>query len=118
MIDTFADRSGENFRIQIGMADRVQTAQDTLFGGPPVVDDVVEFPIPRNRRRRASDGRQPCNGELLRVEDAADYLGVSPGTLRNWLSERRIAYVKVGRLTRIRRSVLTEFVERNTVTAA
>jgi excisionase family DNA binding protein len=36
---------------------------------------------------------------LLSVEAAAQYLGVSPGTLRNWVSARRIEYVKVGRLT-------------------
>jgi len=56
--------------------------------------------------------------QLLTVEDAAAYLDISPGTLRNWLSERRITYVKVGRLTRVRRSVLDAYIEQNTVKAA
>ena len=55
---------------------------------------------------------------LLNVDEAAGYLGVSPGTLRNWLSERRLPYVKVGRLTRISRRSLDEFIEKHTVAEA
>jgi excisionase family DNA binding protein len=33
---------------------------------------------------------------LLSVDEAAEYLGISAGTLRNWISMRRIEYVKVG----------------------
>jgi excisionase family DNA binding protein len=40
---------------------------------------------------------------LLSVGEAAQYLGISAGTLRNWISLRRIEHVKVGRLTRIAR---------------
>ncbi len=56
-------------------------------------------------------------GPLLSVEQAADYLGVRPGTLRNWLSVRRITYVKVGRLTKIPLPALERFVRDNTVEA-
>lgn len=52
---------------------------------------------------------------LLSVEQAAEYLGVSPGTLRNWLSARRIAYVKVGRLTRLSSETLDRFIAEHTV---
>ena len=55
------------------------------------------------------------HGPLLSVEQAADYLGVSPGTLRNWLSARRIAYVKVGRLTRLSSETLDRFIAEHTV---
>jgi excisionase family DNA binding protein len=55
------------------------------------------------------------HGPLLSVEQAAEYLGVSAGTLRNWLSARRIAYVKVGRLTRLSSDTLDRFIAEHTV---
>ncbi len=62
--------------------------------------------------------RRPVLSErphLLSVEEAADYLGISAGTMRNWLSMRRIEYVKVGRLTRIRLATLDRYIAANTV---
>ena len=56
-------------------------------------------------------------GPLLSVADAADYLGISAGTLRNWLSMRRIDYVKVGRLTKLSRDTLDRYIAENTVEA-
>lgn len=56
-------------------------------------------------------------GPLLSVEQAAEYIGVRPGTLRNWLSARRIAYVKVGRLTRVSSDTLNRFIAEHTVTS-
>ena len=49
------------------------------------------------------------------MEEAADYLGISSGTMRNWLSMRRVEYVKVGRLTRISQAALDRYVTVNTV---
>jgi excisionase family DNA binding protein len=54
-------------------------------------------------------------GPLLSVDEAAEYLGVQPGTLSNWLSARRIAYVKVGRLTRLSSDTLNRFIVEHTV---
>ncbi len=56
-------------------------------------------------------------GPLLSVGEAADYLGISPGTLRNWLSMRRITYVKVGRLTKLSQDTLDRYVAEHTVEA-
>jgi excisionase family DNA binding protein len=55
---------------------------------------------------------------LLSVDAAAAYLGISPGTLRNWISMRRIEYVKVGRLTRFSVAALDRYVLTHTVRAA
>ncbi len=55
---------------------------------------------------------------LLSVDAAAQYLGVSPGTLRNWVSMRRIEYVKVGRLTRFSSAALDRYIAAHTVEAA
>lgn len=63
-------------------------------------------------RRPVSAAR---GGPLLSVDEAAEYLGVQPGTLRNWLSARRIAYVKVGRLTRLSSDTLNRFIVEHTV---
>jgi excisionase family DNA binding protein len=61
--------------------------------------------------------KDPRPGPLMSVEQAAEYLGVRPGTLRNWLSARRIAYVKVGRLTRLSSETLNRFIAEHTVTS-
>jgi len=66
---------------------------------------------------RNSGATTDQHGPLLSVEQAAEYLGVSPGTLRNWLSARRIAYVKVGRLTRLSSETLDRFISEHTVTS-
>ena len=54
---------------------------------------------------------------LLSVEEAAQYLRISPGTMRNWLSMRRIEHVKVGRLTRVSQSTLDRYIADHTVRA-
>jgi excisionase family DNA binding protein len=58
-----------------------------------------------------------AGGDLLDVPSAAAYIGVSVGTLRNWLSMRKLAYVKVGRLTKLSRRELDRFIAANTVDA-
>ncbi len=57
------------------------------------------------------------SARLLSVGEAADYLGISSGTLRNWLSMRRLAYVKIGRLTKLSKAVLDRFIAEHTVPA-
>lgn len=54
---------------------------------------------------------------LLSVEDAAAYLGISTGTMRNWISMRRIEHVKVGRLTRVSQGTLDRYIVGHTVQA-
>jgi excisionase family DNA binding protein len=56
-----------------------------------------------------------CESGMVAVKEAAEYLGISSGTLRNWLSAKRLDYVKVGRLTRICRDVLARYVTTHTV---
>ena len=53
----------------------------------------------------------------MTVAESAAYLGIAEGTLRNWLSARRLPFVKVGRLTRLSRLALEKFIEENTVEA-
>lgn len=59
------------------------------------------------------------NDPLLTQEQAAEVLGVKPGTLEVWRCTKRygLAYVKVGRNVRYRRSALDTFVAARTVAA-
>ena len=53
--------------------------------------------------------------EILRTDEAATYLGVSPQTLAKWrLTGDGPVYIKLGRRVRYRRATLDEFVSRKT----
>jgi excisionase family DNA binding protein len=47
---------------------------------------------------------------LLSVPEAAKCLGISPNTLNCWVSQRRIAYTKIGRRTMFKPSELNSFI--------
>ena len=55
--------------------------------------------------------------DLLTSGQAADYLGVSVGTLEVWRCTKRYAipFIKVGRLVRYRKSALDDFLMQRTV---
>lgn len=57
------------------------------------------------------------NVELLNSDQAAAYIGVSPGTLEVWRCTKRyhIPFIKVGRLVRYRKSELDSFLEQRTI---
>lgn len=44
------------------------------------------------------------SGDLLTVEQAADYLNITDHFVRRLIRERRIPFLKVGRLVRFRRA--------------
>lgn len=48
-------------------------------------------------------------GELLTVEQAADYLNITDHFVRRLIRERRIPFLKVGRLVRLRRTDLDDY---------
>jgi excisionase family DNA binding protein len=52
---------------------------------------------------------------LLGVKEAAIRLGITEGTLRHWLSQRRLPYIKLGRRTLLNPRELERIIERNTV---
>ena len=61
----------------------------------------------------------PSNPELLNSYQAAEYIGVTPGTLEVWRCTKRyhIPFIKVGRLVRYRKSALDIFLDQQTVDA-
>jgi excisionase family DNA binding protein len=69
-------------------------------------------------RKSSADKIQPSQEPssllpLLNVPDAAKLLGIKAWTLRQWLSQRRIAFYKVGRLTKIKQDDVAAFIEAN-----
>jgi excisionase family DNA binding protein len=58
-----------------------------------------------------------ARSRLLTIEQAAEQLGVSPRMIRRLTGNRRLPFVKVGRLVRFRESDIAEFVDEWTVPA-
>ncbi len=54
---------------------------------------------------------------LLTISEAAAYLGLSKLTLYEWVSQRKIEYVKVGRLVKFDQRQLERWIEKHTIKA-
>lgn len=67
--------------------------------------EVLEYFAPRSEPR------------LLNEKEAADYLRVSPETLRRYRRRRRLAFVKVGRRPLYSVAQLEAFIHKNVVPA-
>jgi excisionase family DNA binding protein len=55
--------------------------------------------------------------ELLTVPEAARLLRLQPSTIRSWILNRRLPFVKLGRLVRIRKADCTALIIESTVPA-
>ena len=64
-----------------------------------------------NENQRAS----PMTRRLLNIKEVADYTGLSPYTLYTMVSQRRIPFVKLGRLTKFDRYELDRWISRQSV---
>lgn len=56
--------------------------------------------------------------ELLTVPEAAAMLRLRPSTVRAWICKRKIPFVKLGRLVRIKRSDAEQIIESSVVAAS
>ncbi len=54
---------------------------------------------------------------LITIKEASEYLGIKVNTLYSWVSQKKIDYVKMGRLTKFDIRVLDKFIENNTIEA-
>ncbi len=57
----------------------------------------------------------PLTRRLISVQEAADYIGLSPDTVYTMVSQRRIPYVKVGRRTMFDVGLLDAWIKQRTV---
>ena len=46
---------------------------------------------------------------LLTAAEAADYLRISEWTLRHWVSDKKIRFIKIGRAVPFKKTTLTDF---------
>jgi excisionase family DNA binding protein len=60
---------------------------------------------------------EPNLRRLVDIRVLADYLGISPDTGYTMVSQRRIPYVKVGRLLRFDLKAIDEWLDKKTVMA-
>ncbi|GGV01636.1 hypothetical protein GCM10010495_10940 [Kitasatospora herbaricolor] len=67
--------------------------------------------MPENSNRRSTNTSE----QYLTVGQVAERLGTSERFPRRLISERRIAFVKIGSHVRISESVLAAYIEANTV---
>ena len=63
------------------------------------------------RTTRAAQGQDVDRGPLLTVAQAGEYLGTGERFIRRLITERRIAYVRVGKYVRLERATLDAFVD-------
>lgn len=58
---------------------------------------------------------RPIERRLLTIQEVANYTGLSVHTLYAMVSQRRIPYVKVGRLTKFDLRLLDDWLKQHTV---
>ena len=52
---------------------------------------------------------------LLTVDETAAYLGIAKLTVYDWVSKRKIGYVKIGRLVKFDQQTLDKWIDQHTV---
>lgn len=55
------------------------------------------------------------NQPLMNISETSKFLGVSSGTLYVWVCQKRIPYVKIGRLTKFDQKDLSTWIEQRKV---
>ena len=58
-------------------------------------------------------GNQPALSELLTAGEAAEYLRISEWTLRHWVSDKKIRFIKIGGAVRFKKAHLDRFLQDN-----
>ncbi len=54
---------------------------------------------------------------LITIKEASEYLGIKVNTLYSWVSQKKIDYIKMGRLIKYDIKVLDKYIENNSVEA-
>ena len=55
------------------------------------------------------------NKRLLNINELSEYIGLSTSTIYSWVSQRRIPFVKCGRLTKFDLERINEWIEESSV---
>lgn len=92
----------ERERIRFYQPSRIKTFlsgidSDRVVSEKPAVSDIIS-----NQK------------QLLNTKEASEFLGIRKSTLYEWVVQKKISYVKVGRLTKFRRENLEKWLKRRT----
>ena len=71
--------------------------------------------IRKNQTKRLASRENLHDQRLLNIKETAAYTGLSVHTIYTMVSQRRIPYVKVGRLTKFDRTLLDKWLRDHTV---
>ena len=55
----------------------------------------------------------PNERQLLTAKEAAEFLCISENTIRQWIWQRRLPVIRLGRAVRLRREDLEQLIERS-----
>jgi excisionase family DNA binding protein len=55
----------------------------------------------------------PDDRQMLTAREAAVFLGLSENTIRQWIWQRRLPVIRLGRAVRLRRADLEQLIERS-----
>ncbi len=66
---------------------------------------------------KTADKVNKMQKRLITIKEASEYLGISVNTLYSWVSQKKIDYVKIGRLTKFDLKIIDKFIENNSVEA-
>lgn len=53
------------------------------------------------------------NKRLINIQELSEYIGLSKNTIYSWVSQRRIPFVKCGRLTKFDLKRIDSWIEEN-----
>ncbi len=55
------------------------------------------------------------NKRLININELSEYIGLSTSTIYSWVSQRRIPFVKCGRLTKFDLQRINDWIEESSV---
>lgn len=86
------------------------------FALPSQVKDFLNDASPQSivSEKGIVSGQISKEKQLLNTKEASEFLGISKNTLYEWIIQKRIPHVKVGRLVKFRREDLEEWLRKRT----
>jgi excisionase family DNA binding protein len=66
-----------------------------------------------SEKRNVSE-KIPKQKQLLDMNEASEFLGISKNTLYEWVIQKKVPFVKVGRLTKFKKEALEAWLEQRT----
>ncbi|MBI5453937.1 MAG: helix-turn-helix domain-containing protein, partial [Deltaproteobacteria bacterium] len=84
------------------------------FCSPKRLKNILESLSPSgiDSGNRIVSEKIPPQKQLLDTKEASELLGIKKNTLYEWVIQRKIPFVKVGRLTKFRRDALEEWLKK------